>query len=487
MVAVVWLLVLAVAAGVAQQLYLLIVVAIATLAGGFFRSRSRNPALVFFLLACACGVHGWSSGARLTRDRACFEHASASAGSALVPLEGIVTSFPQTGLHGTSFEFATVLDGHRVRLQIRAGRFDVGYGDRYRMRARLLDSTPGSLRFLGSRGLAGSARVRYSEMTFIGRGGNIIVRECFWPLHRFVRTRLSRALGGDAGLAIGILLGERGQIDEPVRDAVRRLGITHLLAISGMHLTTIAACVVLLVRMWPRRRALALILSLTVYTAMVGGVESLTRAYLMALVLLAAHATIRPLRAIDALGKALFVMALAVPLSLRSVGLQLSFAATFAVLCCLPAKSHAHGHNGAWQHVRRALGSVRTAFLLSIAVELFIAPLQLHHFHMLSAVGPVATVVFFVPVTLVLLGAAPVAALAALLPAGEWAGSVLGALTIWTNELILACGRLAPAPLEIPVPSPWLYYGGLFLGWRLRRRPAAWALAATLMLAAFLC
>ena len=485
--AVVWLLVFAVAAGVAQQLYLLIVVAIATLVGGCCRSCFRYPSVVFFLLACACGANGWSSSARLARDRACFEHASAAAGSALVSLEGMVTSFPQTGLHGTSFEFATVLEERRVQLQIRAERFDVAYGDRYRVRARLLNSTPAGLRFLASRGLAGSARVRYSEMSLAGRGGNIVVRECFWPLHRFVRTRLSRALGGDAGLAIGMLLGERGQIDEPVRDAVRRLGITHLLAISGMHLTTIAACVMLLVRMWPRRRAQVLLLSLSAYTAMVGGVESLTRAYLMALVLLAAHATVRPLRAIDALGKALFVMALAVPLSLRSVGLQLSFAATFAVLCCLPAKSHAREHHGARQHVRRALGSVRTAFLLSIAVELFIAPLQLYHFHMLSAVGPVATVVFFVPVTLVLLGAAPVAALTAFLPAGEWPGSVLGAMTTWTNELIVACGRLAPAPLEISGPSPWLYYGGLFLGWRLRRRPAAWALAGALMATAFLC
>jgi competence protein ComEC len=293
-------------------------------------------------------------------------------------------------------------------------------------------------------------------------------------------------LGGDAGLAIGMLLGERGQIDDGVRDAVRRLGITHLLAISGMHLTTVAGCVLLLTGRWPRRRAHALLLCLTVYTATVGDVESLTRAYLMALILIAGHGTVRPVRAVDALGKVLFIMAVAAPLSLRSVGLQLSFAATFAVLCCLPLETRSRARAGT-SRVHRALRATGTALVLSVAVELFIAPLQLHHFHAISTVGPLATVAFFLPVTVVLLGAAPVAGLSAIVPAHEWPGVALGLVSTWTNAMIVACGRAAPAPLALPEPDPWLYYGGLVIGWRFRRRPVAWAAAAALVTAAFLC
>jgi predicted membrane metal-binding protein len=157
-------------------------------------------------------------------------------------------------------------------------------------------------------------------------------------------------------------------------------------------------------------------------------------------------------------------MALVSPVSLRSVGLQLSFAATFAVLHCLPRRTPRDPKSDAWRHLRAAVMSIRTAFVLSLAVEVFIAPLQLHHFHVLSAVGPMATVVFFIPVTLVLLGAVPVAGLVALLPAQEWGGAAMGGLCAVTNHLIVACGRLAPAPLAIPEPNPWLYYGALLLG-----------------------
>jgi competence protein ComEC len=285
-----------------------------------------------------------------------------------------------------------------------------------------------------------------------------------------------------------MLLGERAQLESPVREAVRRLGITHLLAISGMHLTTVAACVVLLTRAWPRSQSCALLVALSVYTLTVGDVESLTRAYLMALVMLMMRSTIRPLRPLDALGVAWFIMSFADPLSMRSVGLQLSFAATFAVLTCLPALARTRRVESrrVVRLARRIVDALAAAFVMSVAVELFIAPLQLHHFHALSLVGPVATVLFFAPVTVVLLGAVPVVGLVLALPAQEWPGMVLARLSTLTTGAIVACGRLAPPLQPLPEPNLWLYYGGLLVGWRFRRRPLAWAAAAALLAAAFL-
>ena len=485
-VAVVWILTLAVAAGVAQRLDFLLYLMAAGAVSARIR-HGRRSALLVVVLACVCGALGSIRSASFERARGAVERAAASAGAALVTLDGVVASFPQTGLHGTSFDFETVVGNQRARLQVRAECFDTHYGDRYRLRARFVKPSPTGRAFLGSRGLSGSVRVRSRDLTRLGRAGNPIVRECVWPLHRFARTRLSRAMGTDAGLAIGMLLGERAQLADPVRDAVRGLGITHLLAISGMHLTTVAGCIVFLTRRRPRWRSCVLVLALTVYTAAVGDVESLTRAYLMALLVIGMQTTLRPVRPVDALAVAWFVMTCADPLSLRSVGLQLSFAATFAVLMCLPLLARVWHSNDS--RVARLLGRMlrplAAAFALSLAVELFIAPLQLHHFGSLSPVGPLATVVFFVPVTVVLAGALPVAVLVALVPAHEWPGGALGWLSTRTEDLIVACGRIAPGTVGLPEPSPWLYYGGILLGWHFRRRRAAPIIAAALIALAF--
>jgi ComEC/Rec2-related protein len=449
----------------------------------------RRRAVLLFLAPVVCGVAalGWRASADFVRDCAVVERVSAAAGAASVTLDGIVTGFPQAGLSGATFDFATSLEGRRVRVLVRAECFDASYGDRYRLRARFVKSTPSMRSFIASRGLAGVVRVRTRDVVFLGRGGNPVLRGVLWPLHRFARTRLSRAMGRDAGLAIGMLLGERTQLGDNVRDAVRRLGITHLLAISGMHLTTVAGCVVLATRLCPRGRSFVLLAALTLYTGTVGNVESLTRAYVMAAVLIATHAMVRPVRPVDALGKALLVMVVGAPLCVRSVGLQLSFAATFAVLLCLPQAWHPQASSGGRAR-RWAIGAARSlgsAFVLSLAVEIFIAPLQLHHFRTLSAVGPIATVLFFIPVTVVLLAAVPVAALAAFLPAQEWPGHWLGALSLVTTRAILFCGRLTPGPFAVPEPNPWIYYGALCVGWRFRRRGAGWIVCAALIALSF--
>jgi ComEC/Rec2-related protein len=485
-VAVVWILTLAVAAGVARRPDFLLLIA-CTGAGFAAIQHGRRVAAALLLLTGLCAVVGWHASTGFVRDRDAVSRIAGSAGAALVTLDGVVASFPQTGLHGTRFDFATRLGGRHVCVQMRAERFDIGYGERYRMRARFLKPGESGHAFLSSRGLAGSMRARSADIVLLGRAGNPVLRECFWPLHRFFRTRLSRAMGREAGLAIGMLLGERAHLDEPVRDAVRRLGIMHLLAISGMHLTTLAGCVMLFMRRRPRWRSMVLLFSLTVYTVTVGDVESLTRSYLMALLLIAMHATIRPVRAIDALGVTWFVMTVADPLSLRSVGLQLSFAATFAVLVCMPLMKPGPVHSGRRlaRFTAGALRPLRAAFLMSLAVEVFIAPLQLHHFGAFSVVGPAATVAFFVPVTLILVGAAPMVALADLLPAAEWPGHALGAFSALTTGMMEACGRASPALFAVKSPCAWLYYGGLLVAWRFRRRRVAWAAAAAMVALSF--
>jgi hypothetical protein len=124
--------------------------------------------------------------------------------------------------------------------------------------------------------------------------------------------------------------------------------------------------------------------------------------------------------------------------------------------------------------------------VLSLAVEVFILPLQLYHFHTLSTVGPIATVIFFLPVTVVLLAAVPVALTVPLAPAAEWPGRALGWFSLITTRAILACGHLTPGPFALPQPNPWLYYTALLLAWKWRRQRRVLVAAAAVVVVSFL-
>jgi competence protein ComEC len=282
-----------------------------------------------------------------------------------------------------------------------------------------------------------------------------------WPVHRAARTRLARALGGDAALPVGLLLGERGTLDRPAYEAVRRLGIAHLLALSGMHLTMIAALALFATRWTPRRRDVGIALGLSFYVGVVGNVDSLTRAYIMALLILAARALVRPPNPIDAMGKALLVMLLCAPTAILSVGLQLSFAATLAVLWCvarMPRGRVSQKARRAWARPWwRCMEGAAAAFVMSVVVEVFIAPVQIHHFGRISVVGPLATVVFLVPVTL--LQGMSLAASFDLPWVGGWIAAALAWASVTTRDAIVAAGAVAPDPVALPHVHEGLYYG----------------------------
>jgi hypothetical protein len=134
--------------------------------------------------------------------------------------------------------------------------------------------------------------------------------------------------------------------------------------------------------------------------------------------------------------------------------------------------------------VARGVQAGAAAFLVSVVVEVFIAPLQIHHFGRVSVVGPLATVVFLAPVTL-LQGLALAASLDLSVPAGP-IGAVLALASSATREGIALAGAVAPDPVVLPNPVPVLYYGGVAMVCSCPRRWVAWVVGASCVILSFL-
>ncbi len=479
-VAVVWLFSAAIAAGVYRSLPLFAFLVLLAL-GRAVLLRASHAWLALALIV-PCGGIGLASIRRAAADRHVVAAAAETTRGRMICLDGWVCGFPQSGRYGTTFPFATHIDGRAVRVSVRAQIFDIAYGDSLSMDARLATNPPTSFDYLASRGISGETKVRFQDIGPIrARHGCPVLRDVLWPMHRAARMRLARALGADAALPVGLLLGERGMLDRAAYHAVRNLGIAHLLALSGMHLTMIAILAVAATHFTPRRRDAAIAGALSWYVGVVGDIDSLTRAWAMALLILGARALVRPPKPIDALGTALLLMLLWRPCSILSVGLQLSFAATLALLLCvqrLPNALIRPPRSSRPRSVRTAIRmgqGAAVAFIASVAVEIFIAPLQLHHFGQLSVVGPVATVVFLLPVT-ILQGLALAASLP--LPALEHATTpVLIRLSTTLLDAIVVAGHVAPQPVAAGPPNVLIYYASTVVLWRWPTRWPAWVVA----------
>jgi ComEC/Rec2-related protein len=423
---------------------------------------SKSKGVLVASVAILFFAYGRASITGIRRDIAATL-AVACRSEAPVRLEGWVCGFPYYSYGGMAFDFRTRV-GERERIvHVRTREFLVSYGDSLRVRGvwrwpRDIPEERWSARLLAT-GVCGEFRAFPGEVQVLpGVGGSWIAREVFFPCHDRVRRELCRGLGSKSGIAIGLLIGERGYIDRRASNAFRTLGISHLLALSGQHLGYVAAALVVLMRVLRRRWTLAILFALASYVAVVGPIISLYRSFVMAAVLILASMLKRALDPVTALVHAFIIVVLFYPHSFFSVASQLSFIATFAVVLSLrtlrrPESAGIACRAGFW---------IRSSLQVSLAAQLFVTPLIIHYFGVVSLWAPLATLVFGIPVAFILFYSGFAVLLAVLAP---FANALVFAGLDWAAAIfekgLVASADSVPGMVSPVAPDVWLYYGGL--------------------------
>ncbi len=286
-----------------------------------------------------------------------------------------------------------------------------------------------------------------------------------------------------------IVIGDRGGISQDLRSRFARTGMAHLLVISGLHLSFVAAAVFAIVRLmmmlapglasrgWANKvAAIAAGLAVCAYAAIAGHHVSTARALVMVLAYMFAIVIDRSREALASLALAAIVICVAIPGSTADVGFQLSFASVIAIIVGmqrfaawltwrryrgrLAREAPARG----WTIAGGAIGYVAVSFWAMLGT----APLTAFHFNQFAIVGLAANAVV-VPImgffaTLCGLGAAMMSFIwtpgaRAILTVGAGALELSNYLAGWFVRWPLAWTRIfTPTMLELT-----LAYGALLL------------------------
>jgi competence protein ComEC len=211
-----------------------------------------------------------------------------------------------------------------------------------------------------------------------------------------------------------LVIGDQGEIGEPLRQTFARTGMAHLLVISGLHLSIVAAAVFAAARLAMmllpslanrgyanKVAALAAMLAVCAYASIAGHHVSTVRALVMVLAYMLAVMIDRSREAIAPLALAAIVICVALPGSTADIGFQLSFASVIAIV--LGMRRFA-----AWFARRKRLGRLRgeppspswrlleaPAGYLAVSFWAMAgtAPLTAYHFNQFAIVGIVANAV----------------------------------------------------------------------------------------------
>ncbi|MBQ9802409.1 MAG: ComEC/Rec2 family competence protein [Clostridia bacterium] len=234
------------------------------------------------------------------------------------------------------------------------------------------------------------------DITLI-KSGERGLRDYLTDLRLMLAETVSRYMSGEAGqLLKAMLLGQRdGLSDSTVRN-FQRAGVSHLLALSGLHVGILAFIVDRLCLICGAKRKYRILLTvalLLAYVGMTGAALSTVRAALMILAVYLAFF----LRARADTLTALFLAAAAIlavhPFAVFSASYQMTVLATFGIVAYGKLQSLFTKRQGNGSLLRSGVKWLLSSLLVTFSAGFAVLPVQWLRFGTISAITPVANLI----------------------------------------------------------------------------------------------
>lgn len=200
--------------------------------------------------------------------------------------------------------------------------------------------------------------------------------------------------------AEALLIGDRSGMSEEMSAMYRKLGITHLFAISGLHVGLLTWMIrEVLLRLTVRRETVdvCLIFFLPLYAILAGGAPSVWRAVLVTVLILVMMYSRISIRVDHLLALSAIAFILMKPYIVFQPGFQLSYLAAFSLILSMKILS-------------RTSSKIKLSFLVTMITQLALYPVLLLHFYELSLSSFIVNLVYvplyamiILPINLILL------------------------------------------------------------------------------------
>ena len=223
-----------------------------------------------------------------------------------------------------------------------------------------------------------------------------------WPAYwsQALKESISKAFPDDvSGLVQALVTGNRDSLSDPFTTSLQRAGLSHTVAVSGMHLAFLAGLLSMLFGGWRRLASLVTIPVTILFTLTAGCTPSVVRAAVMILLLHIGPLFYRERDEFTSLGGALLLLLLYNPFSAAHIGLQLSFAAVAGIFLCAqplqtalmaripfrPAKRWTF-----WWAIQLVPKFIVSTFCATLGASVFTVPLSAIYFQSVSLIAPLS-------------------------------------------------------------------------------------------------
>lgn len=279
----------------------------------------------------------------------------------------------------------------------------------------------------------------------------------------------------DAGaMTAALLTGGQGILARPIMDAMRASGLSHLLSISGLHVSMIGLLIFVplrfLLALWPwvalrypiqKIAAAGAILSTATYAAFIGPEAPVVRSALMSGAVMFAVLTDRRSQSMRLVALAAAIIVVFSPSSVLSPSFQMSFAAVLAMVAAFEKSLDTAMKDGVTlslpRPIQQGLKALRDILLTSMVATAATAPFTLYHFQTVNLYGLAANILaiplttfWIMPNLLLTYIAAPLGGAGLFLDAAHWGCEQI----IWIAQTVASWPY---ASLNVPPVPLWAF------------------------------
>lgn len=198
-----------------------------------------------------------------------------------------------------------------------------------------------------------------------------------------------------ASIIKGILLGDSSSINDEIQENFRTCSISHILAVSGMHVSyiVIAINILLITRVGKRKIRFFTIIFLAFYMFVTGFSPSVVRASIMSIIVMGAGILYRKNDVWTSIAISLFFILIYNPFLIENIGLQFSYIGTIGIMILhknvFKILKNIKIKNEKWRYrfnrkIIVFVSRVKEILAVTISAQLAIFPIMIYHFNLLG-------------------------------------------------------------------------------------------------------
>lgn len=335
--------------------------------------------------------------------------------------------------------------------------------------------------YLKEKGISGIITAK--SVKVIGNNKIGLIQKYIHDLKKNLIEKIREVLPEKASsLCIGLILGDKSYISEEVQDNFRQSNLSHMLAISGAHVSYILLGITSLfqfLKVHKRWGNILVILFLVFFMMLVGFTPSVTRACIMCILTLASNIFFTKPNVYTSLAISSIMILLINPYYILDIGFQLSFGGTIGIILLMNRKLEKQNieregkknivnkvieENKEWKSkiLSKIFSYIKPIAEVSISANLIILPIMVYHFNTISLTFIISNLLASPILAVSLIGSMIfIFILLIFKPLAVLISFILSPILELLTFIAKITGKLSFSQILIPTPRMWqifLYY-----------------------------